>query len=127
MRNLIAVVVYRFLRSIAEDSLSRRRCRTMMTKGIRKIHWDNFFPETENCYSLRCCASWLSRRTPASRTTILSGRYDHASGLWLNDYVITGLTQERMVWTVLGDPESYYVYETCPEIPADRLPDVKSM
>ena len=35
--------------------------------------------------------------------------------------------KERMVWTVLGDPESYYVYETCPEIPADRLPDVKSM
>ena len=58
---------------------------------------------------------------------ILTGRYDHASGLWLNDYVITGLTSESMVWTVLGDPESYYVYETCPEIPADRLPDVKSM
>ena len=58
---------------------------------------------------------------------ILTGRYDHASGLWLNDYVITGLTSESMVWTVLGDPESYYVYETCPEIPADRLPGVKSM
>lgn len=44
---------------------------------------------------------------------ILSGRYDHASGLWLNDYVISGLTPESMVWTVLGDPESYYVYRTC--------------
>ena len=58
---------------------------------------------------------------------ILSGRYDHASGLWLNDYVISGLTPESMVWTVLGDPESYYVYRTCRDIPADRLPDVKSM
>ncbi len=58
---------------------------------------------------------------------VLAGDYDHASGPWANDYVITSISLTSMTWTVLGDKDSYYVYETCPEIPEDRIPEIKSM
>lgn len=57
---------------------------------------------------------------------VLAGDYDHASGPWANDYVITSISADRMTWAVLGDPASTYEYVTCPEIPADRIPAVKS-
>lgn len=59
--------------------------------------------------------------------TILSGDYDHASGPWANEYIITEITPDTMTWTVNGDPDSYYVYATCQEIPGDVYPDVKSL
>ena len=59
--------------------------------------------------------------------TILSGDYDHASGPWANEYIITEITQETMTWTVRGDSDSYYVYTTCQKIPDNVYPDVKSM
>lgn len=59
---------------------------------------------------------------------VISGRYDNEVGNWNNDYVISELTADRMVWTVKGNPDDVSVYVRC-EIPEDVLKsvaDVKS-
>lgn len=48
---------------------------------------------------------------------IIKGIYDHASGYWNNDYIISDFTLQSMVWTVVGNPEDVSVYTRCEEIP----------
>lgn len=36
--------------------------------------------------------------------TVISGLYDHDSGYWSHDYVISKLTSTSMTWTAVDDP-----------------------
>lgn len=53
--------------------------------------------------------------------TIIRGIYDHSSGFWNNSYIINGLTDGQMVWTVEEDASDVSVYIRCQEIPEDIL------
>jgi len=48
---------------------------------------------------------------------VISGLYDHASGFWNNEYVITSITEDMMEWTVKGDPTDVSVYRRCSSLP----------
>lgn len=52
---------------------------------------------------------------------IIRGVYDHASGYWNNDYVISNFNNRSMTWTVQEDALDVSIYTRCPEIPFDLL------
>lgn len=42
--------------------------------------------------------------------TVISGIYDHDSGRWSHDYVISGLTSTSMTWTAVDDGSFVQVF-----------------
>lgn len=48
---------------------------------------------------------------------IIRGNYDYGNGDWAHRYVVTNLTEDRMVWTALDNPAdvSVYVRATLPD------------
>ena len=48
---------------------------------------------------------------------IIKGVYDHASGYWNNDYVISDFGEQSMIWTVKNDETDVSVYSRCDGIP----------
>lgn len=55
--------------------------------------------------------------TDAEQGAIIRGNYDYGNGDWAHRYIVTDLTEERMVWTALDnkDDVSVYVRATLPE------------
>ena len=43
--------------------------------------------------------------------TVISGLYDHDSGFWAHDYVISKLTASSMVWTAVDDPDFVQLFK----------------
>ncbi len=52
--------------------------------------------------------------------SVILGRFDNAMGAeWNNRYLVTELTADRMVWTVVGNPDDVTVYTRIDAIPAE--------
>ena len=49
--------------------------------------------------------------------TVISGLYDHDSGYWAHDYVISQLTATSMVWTAVDDPSFVQLFVRCDSLP----------
>ena len=43
--------------------------------------------------------------------SVISGIYDHDSGLWSHEYSITSLTDVRMQWVATDDPDFVQIFE----------------
>ena len=43
--------------------------------------------------------------------TVISGLYDHDSGFWAHNYVISKLTASSMVWTAVDDPDFVQLFK----------------
>lgn len=52
---------------------------------------------------------------------VIWGVYDYGVGDWERRYKVTGLTADRMTWTVTDDPDDISVYTRCESIPEDIL------
>lgn len=50
---------------------------------------------------------------------VIRGLYDHGTGDWNHDYLITKFTNERMVWMAQDDSDDVSVYMRCDGIPED--------
>lgn len=50
---------------------------------------------------------------------VISGSYDYGAGNWNQKYVITDLTNDSMIWTVIEDASDVSIYTRCNGIPAD--------
>ncbi len=51
---------------------------------------------------------------------VISGKYDYFMEQgWDHSYIVTDLTADRMVWTVLGNPEDVSVYARVDSIPSE--------
>ena len=48
--------------------------------------------------------------TDAEQGAIIRGNYDYGNGDWAHRYIVTDLTEERMVWTALDNPADVSVY-----------------
>ena len=55
--------------------------------------------------------------TDDEQGAIIRGNYDYGNGDWAHRYVVTNLTEDRMVWTALDNPAdvSVYVRATLPD------------
>ena len=52
-------------------------------------------------------------------TAYISGMYDYSAGFWNNDYIISEVEADRMVWTVVGDESDRSTYVRCDDVPED--------
>ena len=52
--------------------------------------------------------------------SVIRGDYDFGNGAWAHRYIVTNLTENRMVWTALDDSKYVDVYVRC-DIPAAIL------
>ena len=48
--------------------------------------------------------------TDDEKGAIIRGNYDYGNGDWAHRYIVTELTEERMVWTALDNPADVSVY-----------------
>lgn len=55
--------------------------------------------------------------TDDEQGAIIRGNYDYGNGDWAHRYIVTNLTEDRMVWTALDNPAdvSVYVRATLPD------------
>ncbi len=52
--------------------------------------------------------------------SVILGRFDNSMGQeWNNRYLVTDLTADRMVWTVVGNPDDVSVFERIDSIPTE--------
>ncbi len=52
--------------------------------------------------------------------SVILGRFDNSMGAeWNNRYLVTSLKADRMVWTVVGNPDDISVFERVDSIPAE--------
>lgn len=58
---------------------------------------------------------------------IIKGLYDHSSGFWNRDYIISGLSGDRMTWTVTDDSSDVSKYVRCDAIPEDILNGTRAL
>lgn len=54
----------------------------------------------------------------------IEGVYDHLSGFWRNNYVISAISDASMTWVVEGDETDVSVYTRCESIPDKILNDL---
>ncbi len=56
--------------------------------------------------------------TDDEKGAIIRGNYDYGNGDWAHRYIVTELTEDRMVWTALDNPADVSVYVRA-AIPSD--------
>lgn len=60
-------------------------------------------------------------------TAIIKGIYDHSAGFWNNDYLISEVDSDRMVWTVTEDADDISVYVRCEAVPEDIVAGTRAI
>lgn len=60
-------------------------------------------------------------------TAYISGMYDYSAGFWNNDYIISEVESDRMVWTVVGDADDRSVYVRCDDVPEDIIAGTRAI
>ena len=63
----------------------------------------------------------------APTTAYISGRYDYSAGFWNNDYLVSEVEPNRMVWTVVNETEDVSVYIRCDAVPEDILAGTRAI